>query len=132
MHKMLPRMATSIHLQLPGFVARFFSATLGALLGGDAAPSQPGAQDTAAGAGHQRRGGATAAAAPGPRPPATAAAGPGTGAGAGGGVAPHLPPPSPEAVEQLVAMGFGAAESERALQLANNDVQAAIGLLLNN
>ncbi|KAG2426691.1 hypothetical protein HYH02_014731 [Chlamydomonas schloesseri] len=119
--------------RLPGFVSRFFSATLGALLGGDSAPAQqPGAAQAAAAAGQQRRGGATPGAAPGARPAAAAAAASAPGVGGGGAAAAHLPLPSPEAVEQLVAMGFGAAESERALQLANNDVNAAIGLLLNN
>ena len=39
-------------------------------------------------------------------------------------------PPSPEAVAQLVAMGFDAGAAGEALRATHNDVQAAIGLLV--
>lgn len=60
------------------------------------------------------------------------------GAGAGGGgrgpagaaAAAALVEASPEAVEQLLAMGFERGAVVRALQASGNDVQAAIALLL--
>ncbi|EFJ44592.1 hypothetical protein VOLCADRAFT_118724, partial [Volvox carteri f. nagariensis] len=122
-------------LRFPSFVRRFFANTLGTLLSSDTAA--PAAHPTATNAaavggtapGARRGGGRTAAAA------AAAATGGGGGGGGGGdGVpsAPHLPGPTREVVEQLVAMGFGEAESIRALQLTNNDLEQAVGLLLNS
>lgn len=43
---------------------------------------------------------------------------------------PQLPEPSPEAVQQLVAMGFDAARAAQALQHSGGDVQAAIQFLV--
>ncbi len=116
--------------QLPKAVQRLVASALGPLLGDSDRPLAATAAGAAA-AGGGRRGAAPAAAAR-PGGPGAAAAAAGGGA-AGGDVAPSapgLPPPSPEAVQQLVAMGFSEGEAARALQLANNDVQAAIGLLL--
>ncbi|KAG2489179.1 hypothetical protein HYH03_012405 [Edaphochlamys debaryana] len=106
-------------LRFPAFVNRFFASTLGALLGSDAGPTQPQAPGRPGPGGAQRR-------APGAR-----GQGGEGGGGGGGGAASHLPAPSREAVQQLVAMGFAEGEAARALQLANNDLQAAIGLLLS-
>ena len=44
--------------------------------------------------------------------------------------APALPEASPDAVQQLVAMGFDAATAAAALQQSHNDIQTALTLLL--
>ena len=44
--------------------------------------------------------------------------------------APALPAASPEAVQQLVAMGFDPQRAAAALQQSHNDVQAALTYLL--
>ena len=44
--------------------------------------------------------------------------------------APPLPQPAPQALQQLVAMGFDQAQATRALQTSNNDVQMALAQLL--
>ena len=44
--------------------------------------------------------------------------------------APSLPAASPEAVQQLVAMGFDPTRAAAALQQSHNDVQAALTYLL--
>lgn len=44
--------------------------------------------------------------------------------------APILPPANPEAVQQLMAMGFDREQAARALQATGNDVNAAIALLV--
>ncbi|GLC36343.1 hypothetical protein PLESTB_000771900 [Pleodorina starrii] len=115
-------------LRFPAVIRRLFANTFGALLGSSDAPSAAPAPAARAAAG-------TGPAAAGPRRggggAAAAAGGGGDGGGAAAASAPHLPAPSSEAVEQLVAMGFGESESVRALQLTNNDLQQAIGLLLN-
>ncbi len=63
-----------------------------------------------------------------------------TSRGSGGGaVAPRgvrqreqqLPQPPEDSVVRLVEMGFDRARAVRALQLSNNDVDQAIGLLLH-
>lgn len=41
-----------------------------------------------------------------------------------------LPDASPEALEQLVAMGFDSSQAELALRQSRNDVQAALATLL--
>ncbi|GIL81097.1 hypothetical protein Vretimale_12791 [Volvox reticuliferus] len=107
-------------LRFPAFVRRLFANTVGALLGSDG-PSSPLTSNTGPRVAAARRGRHATA--------TTAAA-----AGSAGSVpsGPHLPAPSREAVEQLVSMGFGEADSIRALQLTNNDLQQAIGLLLNS
>ncbi|KXZ43540.1 hypothetical protein GPECTOR_87g402 [Gonium pectorale] len=119
-------------LRFPGFVHRFLASTLGTLLGSDQPAPAPGRTPGVGqlGGAARRAGGSAAAAAvaPGAGRQGLGVMGGGTGAAA---TAPHLPPPSREAVEQLVAMGFAEAEAARALQLAGNDVQAAIGLLLS-
>ncbi|GLI63638.1 hypothetical protein VaNZ11_006667 [Volvox africanus] len=107
-------------LRCPIFVQRLFANTLGALLGSDSPPG-PLTSSTGSRVPAARRGRHATA--------NTAAM-----AGSAGSVpsAPHLPAPSGEAVEQLVSMGFGEAESIEALRLTNNDLQQAIGLLLNS
>ena len=44
--------------------------------------------------------------------------------------APALPEASPDAVQQLVAMGFDAARAAAALQQSHNDIQTALTFLL--
>ncbi len=92
--------------RLPASIVRFLSSTLGT-------EPRPAAQPGSA-AGQGAGGPARGAPRPAPQQPA----------------APRLPQASAEAVQQLVAMGFEHQQAARALQQTNNDVQAAIGLLL--
>jgi hypothetical protein len=96
--------------RLPGSIVRFLSSTLGT-------EARPG---VTAGAG-AAQGAARPAARGAPRPAAQQQQQP---------AAARLPQASAEAVQQLVAMGFEHQQAARALQQVNNDVQAAIGLLL--
>lgn len=100
--------------RLPAAVVRFLGSTLGT----DHRPVVGAGSGAAAGAGA----GAGAAGA--------AAAGRGFGPGTQPAPGARLPQPSAEAVQQLVAMGFEHQQAARALQQTNNDVQAAISLLL--
>ncbi|KAI3426075.1 hypothetical protein D9Q98_008043 [Chlorella vulgaris] len=52
------------------------------------------------------------------------------GGGGGGAAAARVVEPSPEAVQQLVAMGFDEAAAMQALRQANNNVEAALQYLL--
>ena len=91
--------------QLPAFLVRIISGALSPLLGTSEGPA-PAATATA-----QRPGGRAQV--------------------AEGGPAGEPPAAAPEAVQQLVGMGFSQSEAETALRLTGNDVQAAVGVLLN-
>ncbi len=89
-------------MQLPRFLTRLVAGILAPLLGSDS--------PTPAAVAPAQRGGEPAVAGPAGAPPEAAA---------------------PEAVQQLLGMGFSQAEVEAALRLTGNDVQAAVGILLN-
>lgn len=104
--------------RFPGFFNRFIGSTLGQLLS-----EQPGnrPQISIAGPAHSghTQGPYRAPGAPGPQPQAPRAPAPAA-----------LPPPSPEHLQQLMAMGFDRSRAERALQQTNNDINQAIALLV--
>mmetsp|Transcript_191 Transcript_191/g.503 ORF Transcript_191/g.503 Transcript_191/m.503 type:complete len:173 (-) Transcript_191:120-638(-) len=101
-------------VRLPRFVVAAFSRTLGALLQ-ERRTSARAAQGAARrGVPPRSRGGSPAAAAAAAMPPPAAAA----------------PLPPAEAVNQLVEMGFDRSQAVHALQVAGNNVDMAIGVLV--
>lgn len=110
-------------LRLPHPLVELFAGTLGRVLTGPGQPQQVFVTPTAgqmqqqhAGGGHQQFGST-----PG-RPAAVAQR-------TGGAAAPTVEP-SPEALQQLVAMGFDEGSAAQALQRAGNNVEAALQFLL--
>lgn len=106
--------------RLPAAVADFFSSTLGRVLTGPGPVQQVFVTPTAAqqqqqqqglmGGGHPQHGGRHV--------------------GGGAAAAPRAVEPSPEAIQQLVQMGFDEGAAAQALRQAGNNVEAALQYLL--
>lgn len=112
-------------LRLPAALCDLAAATLGRVLVGPGPPQQvfvtpvAGQQQQAAAAAQQGWG-----AAPGGH------GGTAAGAGRGAAAAARAVEPSPEAVQQLVAMGFDEAQATAALRQSGGSVEAALQYLL--
>lgn len=105
-------------LRLPRWFSGLVARTLGAILGGGGGAAPKIRRGNVGGVQGQEWGGAAAAVAPG------------GGARGGGRRQLAVVEPSPEALEQLVAMGFQPNQAAEALRQANNDVTVATNILL--
>mgnify|MGYP001810831255 CR=1 FL=1 len=116
-------------LRLPAAVVDLFSATVGRVLSGPGPQQQVFVTPTAAQlqAQQAQQHAAEAAAFGGGRPAAGGAAPRGGGATRRAAAAAE---PSPEAVQQLVAMGFDQGQAAAALRQTGNNVEAALQYLL--
>ncbi|KAL4436662.1 hypothetical protein ABPG75_003801 [Micractinium tetrahymenae] len=113
-------------LRLPAAVVDLFSSTVGRVLAAPAQPQQVFVTPTPA----QLQAQQAAAAAGGGFAPYAGRPGQAVQRGGGGGAAAAAVEPSPEAVQQLVAMGFDEQQARGALQQTGNNVEAALQYLL--